>query len=74
MSKFVWKGNTHNRYYAYYAEASNGAKWSGQVGPVYVYRRAFDSCLNIRGSGSYAVGFRWFDVGNYDNYTMTLRD
>ena len=73
MTKLVWVGNTLNSHYAYYAEASDGAKWTGQAGPVNVYHQAFDSCLNIRGSGSYAsVGMRWFDVGNYDNYTMTL--
>jgi uncharacterized membrane protein len=73
MSKLVWVGNTLNRYYAYYAKASNGVEWTGQAGPVWVYHQAFDSCLNIHGSAAYGkVGMRWFDVDNYDNYTMTL--
>jgi uncharacterized membrane protein len=72
-TKLVWVGNTLNRYYAYYANASDGAKWTGQYGPVYVYHQAFDSCLKIGSTAAYAtVGMRLIDTDNYDNYTMTL--
>jgi uncharacterized membrane protein len=73
QSKLVWVGNTNNRYYAYYAHAADGAKWTGQYGPVYVYHQAFDSCLNIGSSAAYArVGMRLIDTDNYSSYTMTL--
>jgi uncharacterized membrane protein len=73
QTKLVWVGNTLNRYYAYYAHAADGAIWSGDRGPVYVYHEAFDSCLNIGSTAAYArVSMRLIDVDNYDNYTMTL--
>jgi uncharacterized membrane protein len=36
-----------HRYFYFYAKASDGAEWSGDYGPVYVYHRAFDSCVKI---------------------------
>ena len=73
QTKLVWVGNTLNRYYAYYAHAADGAIWSGDRGPVYVYHEAFDSCLNIGSTAAYArVSMRLIDVDNYDTYTMTL--
>ena len=73
QSKLVWVGNTLNRYYAYYAKAADGAQWTVQYGPVYVYHQAFDSCLNIGSTAAYGrVGMRLIDTDNYDTYTMTL--
>ena len=73
QSKLVWVGNTLNRYYAYYAKAADGAQWTGQYGPVYVYHQAFDSCLNIGSTAAYGrVGMRLIDTDNYGTYTMTL--
>jgi len=70
----VFNGNSdYNRYYAYYAKASDGATWSGQYGPVYVYHEAFDSCINIGSTAAYGtVGMRLIDVDSYDDYTMNL--
>jgi uncharacterized membrane protein len=70
----VFNGNSdYNRYYAFYAEASNGANWSGPYGPVYVYHEPFDSCINIGSTAAYkTVGTRLIDVGDYDDYTVNL--
>ena len=71
--ELVWVGNTLNRYYSYYAKAADGAQWTGQYGPVYVYHQAFDSCLNIGSTAAYGrVGMRLIDTDNYGTYTMTL--
>ena len=73
QTKLVWVGNTLNRYYSYYAKAADGAQWTGQYGPVYVYHQAFDSCLNIGSTAAYGrVGMRLIDTDNYGTYTMTL--
>jgi uncharacterized membrane protein len=44
--------STTNKYAYFYAEATDGAKWSGdgystRSGPVYIYEDKFDSCLKI---------------------------
>ncbi len=41
----VWAISTNNRYAAFYAEADNGAFWSGIYGPMWVYQQAFRICL-----------------------------
>jgi hypothetical protein len=57
---------TTNRYAAFYAEADDGAHWSGPYGPVYVYWNAFDSCVNIGSTGAYeVVGMRLIDLGSW---------
>ena len=43
----VWAFSTTNQYACFYAEAADGAHWSGGYGPVYVYYGAFSSCINI---------------------------
>jgi hypothetical protein len=42
---YVW--NTDNQYAAYYAEATNGAVWTGPYAPVLVHPYAFDSALTL---------------------------
>jgi uncharacterized membrane protein len=62
-----------NRYYCYYAKAADGAEWSGNYGPIYVYHQAFNSCYNIGSTAAYAVvGMREIDVNGYDDYTVNL--
>lgn len=65
--------NTSNRYFCYYAEAADGHLWTGNYGPIYVYRDAFSSCLNIGSTAAYGrVGTRLKDGGNSDKYTVNL--
>jgi hypothetical protein len=60
----VWAFSTGNRYAAFYAEADDGAHWSGPYGPVYVYWEAFNSCVNIGSTAAYeTVGMRLIDLG-----------
>jgi uncharacterized membrane protein len=64
--------DVHNRYWYYYAEnASRTFVWAGPVN-VYVTDEAFNHCLGIGTSTSRIVGFRVFDVGDNDDFTMTL--
>jgi len=48
--------DTSNRYYYYYAEFASGAKLSGDYGPMYVTKQAFQSCINLGTTSSYIVG------------------
>jgi uncharacterized membrane protein len=60
---------TDNRYAYYYAKAANGAEWRGPFGRVYVYNRAFTSCLGIGSSEAYGtVGMRTIDLGRAGLY------
>jgi uncharacterized membrane protein len=62
--------NTNNRYAAYYAEASNGAIWTGPYGPIPVTQAAFDHCLDA--AGQRRVGARLVDMNNYSDYYVNL--
>ncbi|GGP90308.1 DUF1036 domain-containing protein [Streptosporangium pseudovulgare] len=64
--------NTDNRYAAFYAEAANGAVWTGPYGPMYVYQTAFDSCLNIGSTAARRVGTRLVDMNGYSRYYVNL--
>ncbi|MEV7006771.1 DUF1036 domain-containing protein [Streptosporangium sp. NPDC051022] len=64
--------NTNNRYAAFYAEAANGAVWTGPYGPIYVYQTAFDSCLNIGSTAARPVGARLVDLNGYSRYYVNL--
>jgi hypothetical protein len=50
--------NPDNRYAYYYAEAANGAVWTGPFGPIYVPPRDFILCSNIGQTGARIVGLR----------------
>jgi hypothetical protein len=64
----VWAFSTNNRWACYYADADDGAHWSGPYGPAYVYYEAFDSCINIGSTAAYGtVGMRLIDVGSSDH-------
>ncbi len=74
----VWAFSTSNRYAAFYAEADDGAIWTGPYGPVYVYWNAFDSCVDIGSTAAFAVvGMRLIDLGTFAwvpwaTYTVNL--
>ncbi|MBD1811958.1 DUF1036 domain-containing protein [Microcoleus vaginatus] len=71
--KVVYGGSLRslNRYYCYYAEADNGANWSGPyVRPV--PPQAFDWCEWISNTQATNVGFRLLDINSYDNFTLNL--
>ena len=54
---------TDNRYAYYYAESTSGREWRGPFGRVYMYSRAFTSCLGIGSSEAYGtVGMRMIDL------------
>jgi uncharacterized membrane protein len=61
----------NRRYYYFYAEARDGAFWSGPY-PVWVPPRPFHWCDNISSSDSREVGMREQDIDNYDNFTIDL--
>jgi hypothetical protein len=55
--------STTNEYAAFYAEAEDGAVWSGPYGPVYVYGNAFNSCVNIGSTAAIkTVGMQQFQL------------
>jgi len=60
-----------NRFWYYYAEADDGETWSGPF-TAYVTDQAFNSCVGIGSTDSRIVGFREFDIGDNDDYTLTL--
>lgn len=71
--------STSNEYAGYYAKAADGAQWSGNYGPVYVYHSTFDSCINIGSTAAYGtVGMRLIDLGGsapwewYSSYTVNI--
>lgn len=60
-----------NRYWGYYAEATDGAFWAGDV-TTDVPDRAFNWCINTGSSDSRQIGFRVLDVQDNDDYTVNL--
>lgn len=67
--------DVNNRYWYYHAENWDGTVfWAGPVG-VYVTDKAFNHCMVgvVGGQGeSRIAGFRILDVGDNDDYTVTL--
>jgi uncharacterized membrane protein len=63
--------DVNNRYWYYYAESLSGSTWSGPI-EVYVTDEAFNHCYNIGTTQSRIVGYRLLDVGDNDDYTVTL--
>ena len=57
--------DTANRYVCFYAEADDGAIWSGPYGPVRLYWNAFETCWLTLPSPPYeTVGMRLVDLGS----------
>lgn len=65
-------GDVNNRYWYFYAEnAGASVVWAGPI-RVYVTDEAFNHCLGIGTTTSRVVGFRILDVGDNDDFTVTL--
>jgi uncharacterized membrane protein len=65
-------GDVNNRYWYYHAENDDSSiEWAGPI-PVYVTDEAFNHCLSIGTTNSRVVGFRQIDVGDNDDFTVTL--
>ncbi len=60
-----------NRYWYFNAEASDGAFWAGDVVHEVPFS-AFDWCWNTGSTNEFSAGFREIDVGDNDDYTVTL--
>jgi uncharacterized membrane protein len=64
--------DVNNRYWYYHAENGDGTiVWAGPIG-VYVTKQAFNHCYGIGTTSSRIAGFRILDVGDYDDFTVTL--
>jgi uncharacterized membrane protein len=64
---------TNDRYYAFYAEADNGAVWAGNYGPVDCTDQAFESCQCIGSTADYlSLGMRLVDAGTASWSTFTV--
>jgi uncharacterized membrane protein len=60
-----------NRYYYFYAEASDGAVWSGPTN-VEVTNAAYSQCVWDNKSCNRTVGFQILDIGDNDDFTVNL--
>lgn len=64
--------DVNNRYWYFHAENADGSVfWAGPIG-VYVTDEAFNHCYGIGTTTSRIAGFRLLDVGDNDDYTVTL--
>jgi uncharacterized membrane protein len=65
-------GDVNNTLWYYYAEnADRSVYWAGPVS-VTVSDEAFNHCLLVASNPGRVVGFRQFDVGDNDDFTLTL--
>jgi len=60
-----------NRYYCYFAQATDGEVWAGPYHRQ-VPQTAFDWCEWTANSQSFGVGYRLLDIGDYDDFTLFL--
>lgn len=68
----VFNGDVNfNRYWAYYAESTDGATWSGNI-RGWVSDSAYTLCHGSACTPCRVVGFRLLDVNNFTGYTVTL--
>jgi len=64
--------DVNNRYWFFYAENDDASLvWAGPW-PVYVTDEAFNHCLKVGTTNSRRVGFREIDVGDNEDFTVTL--
>ena len=63
--------DVNNRFWYYFAEAVDGAVWSGDIN-TYVTNAAFNICQGLGSTAYRTVGFRELDVGDNDSFTLTL--
>jgi uncharacterized membrane protein len=60
-----------NRYFCFYAQASDGAKWLGPYKRS-VSNDAFERRDCVAYSQGWTAGFRLFDIDDNDDYTVNL--
>ncbi len=60
-----------NRYWCYFARATDGAFWAGDIARM-APSRAFDWCEWTSSSDASQIGFRLLDVGDDDDHTLNL--
>ena len=60
-----------NKYYYWYAEASDGTAWTGPFSTC-VPDTAFKWCLRTCTDAASILGFREKYIGNFNNYTIRL--
>jgi uncharacterized membrane protein len=73
--RFVYSGSLRNlnRYWYFYAFATDGATWSGPgFWRAVVPRTAFDLCYGTNVPNGVQVNFRELDINGFDNFTLTL--
>jgi uncharacterized membrane protein len=61
-----------SRYWYFYAEAEDGAKWHGDFPTQVNHWDAFNVCDGTGRTGLVNLGFRELDVGNADEFTLTF--
>jgi uncharacterized membrane protein len=61
-----------NRYWYFYAEADDGATWTGDFPTFIKDPDAFNICDGVGSSALRTVGFLELDVGDNDEYTLTF--
>jgi uncharacterized membrane protein len=61
-----------NRFWYFFAEADDGAAWSGDFPTFVKDPEAFNICDGIGTTALRIVGFRELDVGDNDEYTLTF--
>jgi uncharacterized membrane protein len=59
------------RWWYVYAKAVDGAQWDGDYA-THVRHEAFDMCDEPPDTNMFYVGFREFDIGDNDEYTITF--
>ena len=67
----LWDLASLNRYYAFYAEAANGATWSGPYNRL-VSRSAYRWCEGIVSNDPITAGFRLLDIGGSSTFILNL--
>ena len=60
-----------NQYYYYYAEASDGAVWNGNIN-VEVTNNAFSQCVWDNSGCNRTVAYSLLDINSYDDFTVNL--
>ena len=60
-----------NRYWCFYAHASDGAYWAGPYKRM-VPHSAYEWCEWTSNTDSRLVGFRLLDIDSHDDYTVNL--
>src|SRR4051794_18101466 len=69
--KIAIGGDLRNRWYYFFAEASDGSFWAGGL-TTQAPQRVFDWCLNTGSTDSRVLGFRTIDTGSSKSHTVNL--